>query len=202
MVRVPVSILLAILTTFGLFWVMQALVNVSGELLDSKPSPKVEFVRLKKDTTPEPKKREPPKREKPEATPPPPQMNMAQNINPGEGVGEIIPMADTTAALGEATAIGAGGRDQGVVPLVRVEPEYPARAMSRRIEGWVDVLFTIGKAGNVEDPKVVRANPPGVFEQAALRAIRRWRYTPRIEDGKAVKQPGIGVRLTFKLPRS
>jgi len=177
-------------------------VNVTGELLDSKASPKVEFVRLKKDSTPEQKKREPPKREKPDAPPPPPQMNMAQNMNPGDAVGEIIPMGDTAEVLGEATTLGVGGGDSSPVPLVRVDPEYPPQAQSRRIEGWVDVAFDIGKAGNVENPKVVRAQPPGVFEQSALRAVRRYRYTPKIVDGKPVVQRNVGVHLVFKLPKA
>ena len=57
---------LGVLTAFGLFWAMQALVSVSGELKDAGKRLTVDFVRLRKDTTPQMKKREPPKREKPE----------------------------------------------------------------------------------------------------------------------------------------
>ena len=60
--RFFLAIALAMLTTFALFWVMQALVGVSGELKEGRPSPRVEFVRLKRDNTPEMKKREPPRR--------------------------------------------------------------------------------------------------------------------------------------------
>jgi protein TonB len=197
--RFSLAIVLAALTTFTLFWVMQALIGVSGELKEGRPPPRVEFVRLKRDTTPEMKKREPPKREKPEQQPPPPEMNLAKNINPGEAVSEIIPMVDTAVELEKATSLGAGGSDSDAVPLVRVDPEYPAQAQQRRIEGWVDIEFTIGPAGTVEDPKVIGARPRGVFEQAALHAVRRWRYNPRIEDGVAVARPGIRVRLRFEL---
>jgi protein TonB len=197
--RFSLAIALAMLTTFALFWVMQALVGVSGELKEGRPSPRVEFVRLKRDTTPETKKREPPKREKPEQQPPPPEMNLAKNINPSDAVGEIIPMVDTAVELEKATSLGAGGGDSDVVPLVRVDPEYPAKAEQRRIEGWVDIEFTIGPAGTVENPKVIGATPRGIFEQSALRAVRRWRYNPKIEDGVAVARPGIRVRLRFEL---
>ena len=52
---------------------------------------------------------------------------------------------------------------------------------------------------NPTDPKVIGAQPRGVFEQAALRAIRRWRYNPKIVDGVAVERTGIKVRIRFEL---
>jgi protein TonB len=187
------------LAAFGLFWAMQALIGVSGELKEGRPPPRVEFVRLRKDSTPETKEREPPKREKPEQPPPPPEMNLAKNINPGEAVGEIVPMVDTGAELEQATSLGAGGGSSDVVPLVRVDPEYPIKAKQRGIEGYVDIEFTIGPAGTVEDARVIGAYPPGIFEQNALRAVRRWRYNPRVEGGVAVSRSGIRVRLRFEL---
>ena len=126
-------------------------------------------------------------------------MNLAKNINPSEAVGEIMPMADASVELGKATSLGAGGDNSDAVPLVRVDPQYPPKAKQRRIEGWVDITFTIGPAGTVQNPKVVGANPPSVFEQAALRAVRRWRYSPKIVDGEAVSRHGVGVRIRFEI---
>jgi len=197
--RLPIAVLLACVVTFGLFWAMQALISASGELRDAKPPPNIEFVRLKRDTAPETKKREPPKREKPEQAPPPPEMNLAENLNPDEAVGEIMPMVDTGVELEKATSLGAGGGDRDVVPLVRVDPQYPPKAKQRRIEGYVDIEFTIGPAGTVEDPKVIGANPPNLFETAALRAVRRWRYNPKVVDGVAVERHGVRVRIRFEL---
>ena len=200
--RLPVATALALLVTFGLFWTMQALVGVSGELKEGLRAPSIEFVRLKRDSRPVEKKREPPKREKPDQPPPPPEMNLAKNMNPSEAVGEIIPMADTDVELGKATSLGAGGGDTDVVPLVRVDPQYPPKARQRRIEGWVDLEFTIGPAGTVENPKVIGAHPPSVFERAALRAVRRWRYSAMIVDGVAVARPGVQVRIRFEMADS
>ena len=106
--RIATAIGLGLITTFGLFWVMQALVGTSGELKEGRTAPRVEFVRLKRDRSPETKKREPPKREKPEQPPPPPQMNMAKAMNPSEAVGEIVPMVDTGVELEKATSLGSG----------------------------------------------------------------------------------------------
>jgi protein TonB len=197
--RIATAVGLGLVTTFGLFWVMQALVGVTGELKEGRTGARVEFVRLKRDTTPEIKKREPPRREKPDQPPPPPEMNMAKAMNPSDAVGDIIPMVDTGVELEKATSLGAGGSDRDVVPLVRVDPDYPARARQRGIEGYVDLEFTIGPAGTVEDLRVIGANPPSVFDRSALRAVRRWRYNPKMENGAAVSRPGIKVRLRFEL---
>ena len=198
--RFPAAAVLAGFVTFGLFWVMQALIGVAGELREGKPPAKVEFVRLRRDTTPETKEREKPQREVPEQQPPPPEMNLAQSLKPSEGVGEIIPMADTSNQLAEATSLGAGGgSDRDIVPLVRVDPEYPPRARQQGIEGYVDVEFTISPAGTVQDPRVIGSQPAMVFDGAALTAIRRWRYNPKLEAGVAVARPGVQVRLRFEI---
>lgn len=197
--RYIVTVGLGLLTAFGLFWVMQALVNVEGELLEGGSRLSVDYVRLKRDNTPEMKKREPPKREKPEQQPPPPEMNMAKAMNPGDAVGDIVPMIDTGVELEKATSLGAGGADRDTVPLVRVDPEYPPRARQRGIEGYVDIEFTISPVGTVQNPRVIGAQPAIVFDQAALRAVRKWKYNPRIEGGVPVARSGVQVRLRFEL---
>ena len=100
------AITLGLVTAFGLFWGMQAMIGVSGELKEGGSRLTVDFVRLRKDRTPEMKKREPPKREKPEQPPPPPEMNMAQNMKPSDAVGNIIPIANTGLELAKATSLG------------------------------------------------------------------------------------------------
>ena len=127
--RYSVATGLGLIVAFWLFWVMQALIGVTGELKEAGSRLAVDFVRLRKDNAPEMKKREPPKREKPEQAPPPPEMNMAKAMNPSDAVGEIVPIVDTGMELEEATSLGTGGgSDRDIVPLVRVDPEYPPRA--------------------------------------------------------------------------
>jgi len=202
-VRALVAAICGAVTAFGLFWVMQALISVNYKLKESGTKIAVDFVRLKRDLAPETKKREPPKREKPEQQPAPPQMNVAKNMNPGDAVGEIVPIVDTGVELEQATSLGAGagGADSGITPLVRIEPEYPPRAKQQGIEGWVELEFTISPVGTVEDAVVTRAKPPFVFDQAALRAVRKWRYSPKTENGVAVARSGVQVRLRFEMPR-
>ncbi len=186
--------------TFALFWVMQALIGVAGELLEEKPALVVDFVRLKRDTTPEIKKREIPDREKPEQPPPPPQMNFSQNLNPDEGIGVVVPMV--VAALDLAAAnLGTGGSDRDVVPLVRVEPQYPMSAKQRGVEGWVELRFTVTAMGTVTDIVVTASVPGTIFNRAAVGAVSKWKYNPKIERGTAVDRPGVRQRIKFELPR-
>jgi protein TonB len=195
--RGAVMVLLGVLTAFALFWVMQALVTVTGKLAESGRRLAIEFVRLRKDSTPETKEREPPKREKPEQQPPPPEMNVAKAMNPAGAVGEIIPMIDTSAQLEQATSLAGGGSDRDPVPLVRVDPEFPPRAKQQGIKGFVQVEFTITPVGTIADAVVINSKPPFVFDRAALQAVRRWKYNPMVQNGKAVSRPGVKVHFTF-----
>jgi protein TonB len=200
--RTLVPMALGILTAFALFWVMQALIGVSGELREGGGNLSVDFVRLRRDNAPDLKKREPPKREKPEQAPPPPELNMAKAINPSDAVGEIVPIVDTSMELENATNLNTGaGGDRDVVPLVRVDPEYPPRAKQQGIEGWVDLEFTITSVGTVQDPVVIGSNPSFVFDRAAIQAVRKWRYNPKTENGVVVARTGVQVRLRFELSK-
>ena len=197
--RFPVAVAIAFVVTFGLFWVMQALIGIEGELDESARGRVVDFVRLKRDEAVEEKKRKLPNKKPPEEAPPPPDLNLSQNNRPDADMGNTLAIMGSDLDLGEGPGLGSGGADTDIVPLVRVEPLYPQRAAQRGIEGWVEVEFTISAAGTVSSPRVISYQPSSVFNRAALKAIRKWKYNPKIEDGKAVERPGVTVRLTFEL---
>lgn len=88
------------------------------------------------------------------------------------------------------------GQDRDVIPLVRVPPDYPP---GLNTEGWVKVQYSITETGSVRDAFVVDASPKGVFDAAALKAITRWRYAPKIEGGVAVERVGIQTLIRFEL---
>jgi protein TonB len=77
-------------------------------------------------------------------------------------------------------------------------PTYPTRARERNTEGWVDLEFTVTTDGTTRDAVVLSAEPAGTFDRAALDAVKRWRYEPRVENGKVVDQR-VGMRLRFRL---
>jgi len=100
---------------------------------------------------------------------------------------------------GPSVGSGVATVDTDTIPLVRVDPAYPVRAKERGIEGWVVVEFTISPRGTVLDPQILDYEPSSIFNQSALRAIRRWKYNPKIVDGKPVPRPGVKVKLDFNL---
>lgn len=75
--------------------------------------------------------------------------------------------------------------DKDLFPISKTEPIYPRRAKRRRIEGWVNVEFTITKEGRTEDIVVLAAEPEGYFESSSLKAVARWKFKPQMLDGKA-----------------
>ncbi len=77
-----------------------------------------------------------------------------------------------------------------------VQPVYPESARKRGIEGWVELAFTVMPNGSVDDVEVRNASPADVFDDAAVRAIRGWRFEPVERNGERVAQRAM-VRLRF-----
>lgn len=84
-----------------------------------------------------------------------------------------------------------GGNSSGIVALSRPPPKYPLRAMNRHIEGWVKVEFTVTTVGTVIDAVIVASSPAEIFDDAALKAISKWKFKQKIVDGTAVTQRGV-----------
>ncbi len=107
----------------------------------------------------------------------------------GTGTGDPSAVAatagDTTGGSDVAIAFGAGM----VAPQVvfRVDPLYPELARRMRREGVVIVRAEIGRDGEVHDAQVALAQPPGIgFEQAAMDAVRAWKFRPATLEGRPV----------------
>lgn len=84
--------------------------------------------------------------------------------------------------LAQSQAVEAAPEPVRAVPALRLvqdaAPRYPARAQPRRLDGRVELMFTVQPDGSVSDLRVVEAQPAGIFDQAALQAARRWRFAP------------------------
>ena len=85
-----------------------------------------------------------------------------------------------------------------VIPLFRVPPEYPTVATKRHIEGWVKIEFTVKTDGTVDNAVVISAEPEDIFNEAALAAIKKWKFKEKIVDGTPVTQRAV-QKLQFKL---
>jgi protein TonB len=83
-----------------------------------------------------------------------------------------------------------------------VEPEYPSRywlgRSPPRIKGTVNVQFTVNAEGATTNVKVISAQPPGVFEHAAIEAVSKWRYQPPVQEDGRPTQVQTQVRLIFE----
>ena len=81
---------------------------------------------------------------------------------------------------------------------MRVAPQYPRAAARDGISGYVLFQLVINPDGTVRSAKPIEAQPRGVFEAAATQAIMRWKFRPKVVDGKAVQSTGT-QQIEFKL---
>ena len=199
--RIGVSIPLAVGVTIALFWLMNYLITHGMDAITEEvQGAAIDFTRVDRDETVQTKDRQLPDRpDKPDAPPPPPPMNLASNTAPDSGGVGIINAPALSRGLNLDRSGLAAPTDGDAIPLVRVPPQYPQRAASRGIEGWVQLEFTITESGGVEDIVVVAAEPSGYFERAAERALSRWKYKPKIVDGRPARRYNNQVVITFEL---
>lgn len=200
--RVLICALVAAGIAFGLTYIMQALIKSELTLKEVGGGQVVDFVRLKRERPVERVERQAPKRLAPDREPPPPDMQLAPQEGPAQlELAAVAPDLGADLDINIGPGGGGQGGDSDPVPLVRVSPQYPARAMQRGVEGWVQLRFTVSTAGTVKDVEVERAEPPNYFEQAAVNAVSRYKYKPSMHDGQPVETPNVRVILQFNLNR-
>ena len=199
--RTLISLGLGLVVTLALFILMHSLVSGSANAGDVGGGNELQdFVRVQREESTREKERVTPKRPEIQKRPPTPtvatQQQQLQNqqmdidlpkmdLAPGQGgSGPFIP----TAGGGSR---GAGFGDGDLIPIVRIEPQFPRDALINGISGYVRVSFMVMEDGSVEPGtvKVIEAKPPRLFDSAAQRAVARWKFKPRIVDGRPVKRP-------------
>lgn len=201
--RYLLSLMLGTVVTFILYAIMIAMIHIGQQPVATDVSLNmVDFIRNKRDRdlNLEELKPEPPPM--PSAPPPPARMQLekfatsaiTESIEPGTNID--VPQGF---ALGEGISIGAGSGDY--LPIAQVAPQYPRSALTQGIEGWVLVEFTIGTEGQVKNPHIVSSDPRGVFDEAALGAVKRFRFKPRTVGNTPVEVHGVQNRIKFRLQR-
>ena len=193
--RYSIAFVVAFGVTSILFFVMQAAIAEGDVIYDpAPPFATVNMVRTLEDrpiVEPEQTIRKPPPVEE---MPEPPIMPRTFD---GQGGGTFVvpkprPVVDTTPR-------GTGSGEGDLLPIMRVAPEYPQRAAMQGTEGWVIVEFIVDELGRVLKPRVVDAHPTGVFDRAALKAVLRYKYKPRVLNGEPQAVDGVRQRIVFSL---
>jgi protein TonB len=196
--RYAFSIVVGIAITLSLLFIMHLLIEHAEDAISKERTRhQLDFVRVKRNETLNvedytPEKPPPP----PELPPEIPPQDM-DSIDPNAPTINIAPPP----VVAELNVGGPGGMniaEGDYLPIVRVAPVYPARALSRGVEGYVDMSFTVTTAGTVRDP-IVLFSTSSLFERAATRAVLKFKYKPRVVDGVPVDVAGVKTRISFQI---
>ncbi|MGX5173436.1 energy transducer TonB [Aliikangiella sp. IMCC44653] len=189
--------------TFALFVVMSYLIKSELKPPGRSDSNVVEFVMPKAEEDLRIRDRRLPKPPEPPKNPPPPQVRKVAKVQKpvrslNLNLGKFDASVNTGTYLGTMNQAG-NLSDGDAIPMVIIQPQYPRKAAMEGIEGWVRFEFTVAPDGSPKDVQVIDADPKRVFERDARRAIYKWKFKPRVIDGKAVEQPNMRYTMEFKL---
>ncbi len=204
MKRLLLGAAVSVVVTFFLFVFMAFLVKPSSAGQAAKGTKLVEFTIVRPKETENLKKRTPPKKPEPPKEPPPPEMaEQVDRARPNVTFNVDLPKVETGLVggglyLGNLSNSGNMG-DGDAIPMVVIQPTYPRKALMEGIEGFVRLKFTIMPDGSPKDVVIVEAKPRRIFEREALRAVYKWKFKPRVVDGKPVEQPNMYYTMQFKL---
>lgn len=212
-IRIGLSMILGVIITTALFYLMQSLIAGGKSAMTKNESIHlVDFVHVQKQEHVETKQTRPEKPPPPEAPPKAVKQsfNQVSVNNSGYSMSSNVDM-------NVKVDVGGGGfgiSDGEYLPIVKVQPMYPQRALSRGMSGWVIVRFTVTKQGTVSDPVVVencgwiqgprskgecKDSPNSIFDSAATRAALKFKYKPQVINGEPVDTAGVENKITFKL---
>ena len=194
-VRIGSSASLGILVTAGLFLLMYSLIALEPpELVDGFIKIQAVVLEENRDITPQPE----PMEEKPQEVEPEPDTPDFEPTFDSQGA---IDIALTPQFLATDIDLTSGSASGSAVPVVRVAPPYPPRAMRRGIEGFVDLMFDISASGKTENIRVIYAEPKGYFEKASKKTLAKWKYKPAFDEDVAIPQKNQTTRITYELDK-
>lgn len=192
---------LSMLVTLSLFFLMVSLIEFADKDLDKgkriklpeiyMPEVEIETHRLIE------------KPDKPEVDETPPPEIPEQDFEEIDGSAQVGAIGTGKINTSLDLNIGAGLQvtDGEYLPIVKVAPQYPRRALSRGIEGYVILEYTVTKQGTVRDPVIIEADPPNIFNKAATRSALRYKYKPRVVDGEPIEVDGVRTKITFEIAK-
>ena len=198
--RMAAALLIGALVTLALFWVMQYLIaSADREYHETRRGALVDFVRLKRDEVIERRQIKPRKPPAPKAPPPQPPTPKLDEMKPSAekiAIGAVPVQTDIDLSSG-GFSLGVGEGDY--LPIVKVAPIYPQRALSRGIEGHFIVEFTVTRVGTTRDVVARKGECSSAFKKASVAAALKFKYKPRVVNGEAIEVAGVRNKFTFKI---
>ena len=200
LVRLLIGLVMAMAVTLSLFWLMQYLIETADRSLNEDSAGSlVDFVRVKRNENIERRQLKPKKPPPPESAPPQPPTPQLDNLNPNaEKIAISAVPVETDIQMTGGFSLGVGEGDY--LPIVKVAPIYPNRALTRGIEGYCVVQYTVTRQGTTKNPVVIESQCTStLFHRASVNAALKFKYKPRIMDGEAVEVPGVQNKFTYEI---
>ena len=196
----PLVMVLAAVVTLLLFVLMQGLITMGVDDVKRQSKQQIaDFLMSNHELMLIEKQQKPDKPKPPEAAPPELKVQLMALDSSSVQPLNLAPLANGLNLQLKGLGVGVG--DGEYLPLVRPPPIYPRYAQSRGLEGYVILEFTVTQTGTVIEPRIIEGDPPGVFDNAALRAVKGYKYKPKMVDGSAVDVTGVRQKFTFKLDK-
>ncbi len=189
-----------VLVSGSLTWFMYFLIQSGQQSLDeSGRSYMLDFVRIKREEVLQRKERKPERLPQNEAPPAPDMPNLDNTL---DNVG-AIPVADLSGDAGmgidmDAFSIGAG--DGEFLPIVKVAPVYPFKALNNWIEGSCSVMYTVTTNGSTTNVRVIEERCENkAFRRPSVEAAKRFKYKPKILNGEAIEVRNVVNTFLFEI---
>jgi protein TonB len=200
LIRIVIGLVVSLAVTLSLFWLMQYLIETADRTLNEDGAGNlVDFVRVKRDESIQRRQLKPKKPPPPDTPPPQPPTPQLDNLDANAekiAISEVPVETDIEMTGGFSLGVGEGD----YLPIVKVAPIYPNRALTRGIEGFCVVQYTVTKQGTTKDPVVIESQcTSSLFHRASINAALKFKYKPRIMDGEAVEVPGVQNKFTYEI---
>lgn len=187
----------AALITGGLLLVMHILVVSNFTEPEDGPDYKIpEIVMPDREITTEFDTAKPDKPEDPEE--PPPELPEPEFENPDVDV-DLSFSANVSGKM-KIAGIGGFSSDGDYLPIVKTQAQYPKSALSRGLEGYCTVEYTVTVSGETRDVAVVDC-PQKIFAKTSIKAAQKFKYKPKVVDGEPIEVPGVRNRFTFQMAK-
>ena len=199
-IRILVSLIIGFIIAGALTLFMHVLIESSQQELDKSIRANfLDFVRVQRNETSQRKNVKPQRPQTDDAPPTPPAPQSDQQNMSDTSLQVNIPSVNHIDV--DISGIGIGTGDGEYLPLVKIAPSYPFKAMAARIEGSCVVEYTVTQTGATKNIATVKGECMRIFARSSIDAAKKFKYKPRIVDGIAIEVPNVFNRFDFRLEK-